>query len=234
MGGHDDMAAAQQRIGRQDLLAVTLALIAGYIDAYAFINYKAFSSFMSGNTTQTGLQAGEGNFAVAWHNLFPIPAFVVGVFAGTLLLHARLGQPTRWLFAAVAALLAAALLGVRLGPLPDWCAVVLLAVAMGTMNVTVTRVGAQAVALGYVTGSLNNLAQHLALAVRHAPVPQSQGAWDTHGRRAALLASVWVGFLIGAVLGGAATPRFAAWTLLLPTVSLVALAVFDRATSSDT
>ncbi len=227
------MTAAQRSIGRQDLLAASLALVAGYIDAYAFINYKVFSSFMSGNTTQTGLQAGEGNLAVAGHNLLPIPAFVAGVFAGTLLLHSRRPQPTRWLFAAVAALLAAALLGARLGPLPGWCGVVFLAVAMGVMNVTVTKVGAQAVALGYVTGSLNNLAQHLALAVRRLPVPQSQGPWDTHGRRVALLATVWVGFLGGALLGGAVAAPLAAWALLPPAVFLAGLAAFDRTTSGD-
>ena len=41
-------------------LAAILALIAGYVDAYTFLNYQVYGSFMSGNTTQTGLQAGQG------------------------------------------------------------------------------------------------------------------------------------------------------------------------------
>jgi len=45
---------------------------------------------------------------------------------------------------------------------------------MGIMNTTVTRVGQQSVSLAYVTGSLNNLAQHLALALKRVPVPQSR------------------------------------------------------------
>lgn len=213
---------------RQEGLAAVLALISGYIDAYAFVNYKVFASFMSGNTTQTGLNAGEGHVVVSGHNLLPIPAFVVGVFAGTLLLQSGLRRATRWLFASVAGLLALAWGTASLGMGASWVAIVLLSVAMGVMNVTLTKVGAQAVSLGYVTGGLNNLAQHLALAARRAPVPQSQGPWDTHGRRVAVLAGVWAGFLVGALLGGVATPRYAAWALLLPFLILVALTLFDR------
>ena len=70
--------------------------------------------------------------------------------------------------------------------------------------VPIARVGGQPVSLAFITGDLNNLAQHLALAVKRAPVPQSQGPWDTHGRRAAMLASLWTSFLVGALMAGAA------------------------------
>jgi uncharacterized membrane protein YoaK (UPF0700 family) len=39
-------------------------------------------------------------------------------------------------------------------------------------------------------------------------------------------------FLAGASLSGAATPRFGAWVLLLPTLVLSALAAFDRTGSA--
>jgi uncharacterized membrane protein YoaK (UPF0700 family) len=51
----------------------------------------------------------------------------------------------------------------------------------------------------------------------------AQGSWDTHRRRAFWLAGMWGAFFSGAALAGAATPRFASWTLLFPTVSLLAL-----------
>jgi uncharacterized membrane protein YoaK (UPF0700 family) len=57
----------------QEALGAVLALIAGYVDAYTFLNYQVYGSFMSGNTTQTGLHAGQGGFAVAGYNLLPIP-----------------------------------------------------------------------------------------------------------------------------------------------------------------
>jgi uncharacterized membrane protein YoaK (UPF0700 family) len=199
-------------------------VIAGYIDSYVFLNYKVYGSFMSGNTTQTGLQTGQGRFAEAGLDLLPIPLFVVGVFVGTLLVHSRLRCQLSWLFGLVAALLAIAMLAVDPGPLSGWFGIVTLSLSMGIMNTTVTRVGEQSVSLGYVTGSLNNLAQHLALALKGMPVPHGQGPWDTHGRRATLLAGIWAAFLCGALLAAAAMPRLAVWTLLPPILILLALA----------
>ena len=76
------------------LLAV-LALIAGYVDAYTFLNYQVYGSFMSGNTTQTGLNAGEGDLAGAGYNFLPIPIFVAGVFVGTFLVYSCLANRLR-------------------------------------------------------------------------------------------------------------------------------------------
>jgi uncharacterized membrane protein YoaK (UPF0700 family) len=149
---------------------------------------------------------------------------VAGVFAGTLIWHSALAQRSRWLFALVAGLLALGLAAVAPGPLPGWFGIVVLSLAMGIMNTTVTRVGEQQVSLGYVTGTLNNLAQHLALAVKGAPLSHAEGPHDTHLRRA----GIWTAFVIGALLAGAATPNFAAWSLLLPIVILSVLAVSGR------
>ena len=54
-----------------------------------------------------------------------------------------------------------------------------------------------------------------------------------HGRRAFLLLGIWASFLIGALLGGAATSRFGVWVLLLPLLILLALAVFSRPQSAN-
>jgi len=89
------------------------------------------------------------------------------------------------------------------------------------------------VSLGFVTGDLNSLAQHLAMGIKRAPVPQAQGSWDTHWRRAALLTGLWAAFLIGAVLGAALASRIAVWTLLLPALMLLVFAPFERARISD-
>ena len=69
------------------------------------------------------------------------------------------------------------------------------------------------VSLTFVTGTLSRVGSHLALAVRRAPLTDSQGPWDTHLRRALILARVWAGFIAGAIFAGAATPRFGAWVL---------------------
>jgi uncharacterized membrane protein YoaK (UPF0700 family) len=60
-----------------------------------------------------------------------------------------------------------------------------------------------------------------------APLADAQGPWDTHLRRAGLLASIWAGFLTGAVLSAAAIWYFGAWVLLAPLLILLALALFS-------
>jgi len=212
----------------QEALAAILALIAGYVDAYTFLNYQVYGSFMSGNTTQTGLHAGQGGFAVAAYNFLPIPLFVAGVFSGALIWHSGLAQRSRLIFGLVAGLLALGLAAAAPGPLPGWFGIMVLSLAMGIMNTSVTRVGDQSVSLGYVSGTLNNLAQHLALAVKGVPLSHAEGPHDTHLRRAGLLAGIWAAFVIGALLAGAATPNFAAWSLLLPIVILSVLAIVGR------
>src|SRR6266566_1873884 len=200
-------AATSAQVSTQgdETLAAALAMIAGYVDAYGYLTFKTYVSFMSGNTTQTGFLTGQGDFAAAMPSLLAIVSFVIGVFTGTSLTYSGTHRSWRVRFAVVAALL-----------------------AMGIMNTALSHVGAQPMSLTFVTGTLTRMGTHLALAVTRAPLPDAQGPWDTHARRALLLLGVWAGFLTGAMLGGAAIPRFGVWVLLPPLVTLLALAVFGR------
>jgi uncharacterized membrane protein YoaK (UPF0700 family) len=101
--------------------------------------------------------------------------------------------------------------------------IAILSLSMGMMNTTLSRVGGEPVSLTFVTGDLNRIGSHLALAVARAPLPDIQGPWDSHLRRAGLLASVWAGFLAGAALSGAATSYFGVQALLPPVLILLAL-----------
>lgn len=215
---------AQVTARQQGRRAALLALIAGYVDAYAFVKYRLYVSFMSGNTTQTASQGGQAQFADAGHSLFPIPCFVIGVFVGTILANAHLRHPSRVVLGVVAAMLVIGIGAGLLPTFPNWVSIMLLSLAMGTMSTTITRVGEQAVSVSYVTGSLTNMMQHVALAVRNVPLPRPQGSWDTHRWRAGLLASIWAAFFTGALVAGAALPRFGGWTLVAPIVMLTALA----------
>jgi uncharacterized membrane protein YoaK (UPF0700 family) len=95
---------------------------------------------------------------------------------------------------------------------------------MGILNTSLNHVGGQAVSLGFVTGDLNSLAQQLAGGYLHEPVKHAQNSWDTHWRRAALLACVWSSFFAGTALAGAINTRFTAWILLPPALLLFVLA----------
>ena len=63
-------------------LAICLALIAGYVDAYGVIALGVYVSFMSGNTTQTGSLTGQGKVAAALPSALAIVFFLIGSFAG--------------------------------------------------------------------------------------------------------------------------------------------------------
>ena len=211
-----------------ELLAAALALIAGFVDAYGMITYGVYVSFMSGNTTQTGYQTAEGAFGPASLSALAILFFVVGSFAGTLLVEFAGRYARRVLYCVVAAALAAITGLTQFGMLSGAFAIAAISIAMGVMNNALSRVGAQAVSLTFVTGSLSRVGSSLALALRRAPLRDAQGPWDTHLRRALLLARLWLGFLAGALLSGAVTPRYGASVLLAPALILAVLAAFDR------
>ena len=223
------MSTASDSITRTDCIQViVLALIAGYVDSFTLINFQVFASFMSGNTTESGLHAGQGMLASAAYRLLPVPLFVIGVAISTLLL----AGPRPWricrLWGIVAALLAASATVMLLRPPGGWLCVVLLSFAMGVLNASMTQVGGQTVGLGYVTGDLYNLGRCLGLVVRGDPTLEGQTAWDAYGWRVAILTSVWTAFLLGAVLGGVGILMAGKWVLMAPLAALFMLMVHDR------
>jgi uncharacterized membrane protein YoaK (UPF0700 family) len=208
-------------------LAICLAPIAGYVDAYGLIALGVYVSFMSGNTTQTGSLAGQGSVAAALPSALAIVFFLFGSFGGNWLIHSGLRHSRRLLFGAVSTLLAVIIGVTQLGRLRPAVGIAALSLAMGLMNTTLSHVGPVPVSLTFVTGTLNKLAHHFALSVLRLPVADAQGPWDTHLRRAGLLASIWAGFLTGAVLAAAVISYFGVWVLLAPLISLLALALFS-------
>jgi hypothetical protein len=66
----DQYAASQEAV--EEWLAVGLAMIAGFLDAYGIITYQTYVSFMSGNTTQVGDKIGQGNLRGAAHSAMAI------------------------------------------------------------------------------------------------------------------------------------------------------------------
>ena len=209
--------------------AASLALISGYVDSYTLLKFGVFASFMSGNTTTGGSLTGQSKLAAAGHSLLPIPFFLLGIFVGTLVGQADQRLRLHRLFAMVAALLAIGT-AAAYWAWPGWLSIMILSSAMGILNTSITHVGGQTVSLGFVTGDLNNLAQHAALGIKRTPLPEAQGSWDTRWARAIVLAGIWTAFLGGAILGTALVPRLAAWTLLVPCVMLLAFPLLDRAT----
>lgn len=202
-------------------------MTAGYVDAYSLLNYHVYASFMTGNTTHAGMHIGQNELSPAAHYLLPIGFFCIGIFCATLIADSCPRWRLRPLLAIIAALLSGAIVAAHTGRQTDWVDVALLSGAMGILNTTITRAGGQSISIGYVSGDLNNLVQHVARAVSRAPLPHPTGPRDSHLRRAVILASVWVLFLFGAIAGGAAGLWLRMWALAPAIALLCVLAVVN-------
>ena len=201
-------------------LAALLAMVAGYVDAYGYLTYGTFLSFMSGNTTVSGYRLGQRDLALAAPSLIAIAGFVIGAATGAALTHALGRQARRLVFVLVAAVLSVAIILARLTPSTHLFQIAIVSLAMGIMNSSVSRVGAESVSLTFVTGTLSRIGSHLALAWERAPLADAADPRDTHARRAGRLTALWSAFLIGALLASVTTPHFAVWTLVPPVAVL--------------
>jgi uncharacterized membrane protein YoaK (UPF0700 family) len=207
--------------------ATCLALVAGYVDGYALRVYGNYVSYMSGNTTLAGLNAGQGHLIAAVSPGFAIAGFLGGSFAGNWFAHSEIRSSQRLSFATAAILLASFIVLSLHTALSPIAATPILSFAMGMINPAVSRIGSEPVSLTFVTGTLNKIASHLALAVRHPRPADAEGPWDTHLYRAFLEASVWTGFLIGAILSGIVAPHFGVLKLVPALVAFTAFALLS-------
>ena len=207
--------------------AILLATIAGYLDGYGLLFLKTYVSFMSGNTTSTGLNTGQGHFHTVWPPAIAIAFFVIGSFSGNLLSQSRLRHSHRIIFGFIATGLAA-VVGLEWAGLQNvYVEIALLSLAMGMTNPALSKIGGESVSLTFVTGTLSRIGGHLAAAAGRKPLNE-QGSADSHLARAGIDASVWCAFLAGAVLSGVAGLNFRTWALLPPFIIMLALGLFSE------
>lgn len=198
-------------------LSLVLSGVAGYVDAIGFIDTGGFFvSFMSGNSTQAGVDILEGGLAASLLPLALVAAFVAGVVTGAII--AGDGRRRAWAVAASASAVAlsACLAAIApTGPARFW----MLAFAMGALNTLYLTDGRARVAITYATGTLVSLGLALASLV----TGRSGSAWV----RPLLL---W-GSLAGGAVIGAAAHRLGSGAALLLAAIVLALAAVGLAAS---
>ena len=212
-------------------LAVSLSVAAGYIDGFGLLVLGTYVSFMSGNTTAAGVRAGQADLSLAVSPAVAIASFLAGSFGGNVVAHSALRQVHRVLFGVVAALLAIALPLGNSGMFNN-LTIAALSFGMGMVNPALSQIGSEAVSLTFVTGTLSRIGNHLALALTKAPVPASEGPWDTHLYRARIGAQLWAAFICGALLSGIVVSFASSLALVPPIVLMVVLALSSRAEPS--
>jgi uncharacterized membrane protein YoaK (UPF0700 family) len=216
-------------------LAVGLAAIAGFVDAYIYVHVTpVFVANMSGNLIHLGVFAGLGDGREAVGSGFALVAFLAGVVGGVLHHDRRLrlvGQVRADALLAIEAMLVLLLpllmvvLDTRFtaaaGP-GDLVLIVIAAFAMGLQATALRRVGEIAVATTYGTGAVVRIGEKIALAARRADRPTN------HRRRVTILvlASVLVSYVVGAMIA-AFVGSSPAW-LLVPGGGLASLAILSR------
>lgn len=210
----------------QKRLAICLALTAGYLDGYGLLVLGTYVSFMSGNTTMAGLRTGQANLIAAVSPAVAIGSFVAGSLVGNLVTHCRLRHAHRVLFGLIAALLVIVLQLGTDGAFKN-LNIAALSFGMGLVNPALSQIGAEAVSLTFMTGTLSRIGSHLALALKRAPVPASEGPWDNHLYRARIDAQLWASFISGAALSGIVMSVAKSFVLLPGIAIMLVLAATD-------
>ncbi len=162
-------------------MAISLAAVAGFIDAHLFLHVTSiFVANMSGNMIRVGIEIGDGGWTTAAGSLAALIAFTVGVIVAIThhdhqLRRGRSVRPDRLLV--VEALLALTLPVLLIWSDVDFSeppgavhgtVIAIGAFAMGIQASALRRVGEIAVATTYGTGTIVRIGEKAALALRRA------------------------------------------------------------------
>jgi uncharacterized membrane protein YoaK (UPF0700 family) len=196
-------------------LAVALSALAGYVDALGFLKLGGyFVSFMSGNSTQLGVDI------ITKGPLLPL-ALIVGFVAGVCLgsvsgyFAARHRRQVVLALVSLLLLVAATLHAVAI----DGAAIGFMALAMGAENTILEEKGGVRFGLTYVTGSLVQMGQRIATAF----LGGERWGWIPY-----LL--LWAGLVSGAIAGAASYGRWGLGSLWLAAGVAVALTLLTLRT----
>jgi uncharacterized membrane protein YoaK (UPF0700 family) len=177
--------------GRALLLAGLLALLAGSVDAIGFLRLgHLFVAFMGGNTTTLSVAVAHGRWREAAQGGALVVLFTAGAAAGGVLDEAT----GRWHVPLILALVAA-LLALAAGGWPA-LPVLLMALAMGALNVAIHRVGPASVGPSYVTGALGKLGEGFGLWVADRAAGRGREGLDW-----AIQGVLWLGLVASTAAG---------------------------------
>ncbi|HZU26385.1 MAG TPA: YoaK family protein [Bryobacteraceae bacterium] len=213
------------------LVSILLTWAAGYVDAVGWLTWQhIYTANMSGNSVGIGISAASADWARAALRAWPVLMYVLGLILCRALVEiaGRRKRPhIAWLTFAIEVGL---LLGVMVREPGAVAGIALLALAMGIQNATLTKFGAMTLHTGFVTGTLVKFAEQFS-AFLFWVFDHGGGlrAWAAQRqfRYSAWLVSVWIAYVIGAVLGAVADHRWAVAALAAPVVLLAGLAAYD-------
>ena len=229
----------QQRSHQHNqLLAGYLASVAGFVNSAGFILLGSFTSHVTGNVGRLADDVAEHRSAAALAAVM-ILAYFGGAFVASMVIESdafRRRVNVYGVLLVVEASLLAAFAGLSYivntnNPHFKDLEGVLLCIAMGLQNSLVTRLSGAVVRTTHLTGVVTDLGieaarwfrlwrhrigrqTHLRLVVGVTTTPEPQI------RQAFLLLTIFIGFIVGSVLGAVCTLHWFEAAFLIPTVAL--------------
>jgi uncharacterized membrane protein YoaK (UPF0700 family) len=188
----------------KDLLLLTWT--AGTLDGLSYMSGHVFTANMTGNTVLLGFHAVQGQLGPSLHNVAALCAFVLGCFAGALILDETTPPKTGsnlMLAASIELPLLLAFAGLwlegRRTHSLGYATIALAAVALGIQSVAVKRLKIRGVATTFITGTLTESASET---VRAIIKRRRTGRWPADGSDAAVLAAMFAIYLVAAATAG--------------------------------
>lgn len=176
-----------------------------------------------------GVRLGQFKMGDVWPPLCAILGFLGGSFIATWIASISTSKHIhRILFLLIAVLIACAEASSPHGIEITLVSIALLSFPMGMMNPVLSKVGAEPVSLTFMTGTLNRIGSHLASFVAGKTLSDPIDPSDNHLRRAGIDLSIWLGFLLGAALGGIFVPRLHHLALVPVIVIMLLMALFSK------
>lgn len=205
-------------------LLLVLAFAAGYIDALSYLGLgRVFTANMTGNTVLLGIAFAELDGAAIRRSSLALAGFLAGAATGAWIVE-RDHSDSPWPWSVTLALTLESLLLLAFAAVwylaQDTLAtvttraalIVLSALAMGVQSAAVIRLEITGIATTYLTGTLTNLVSLL--------MGRSYRKSKSF-RHSALLATVWIVYIGGAVVAAVDLPRNLILTLISPAALII-------------
>lgn len=220
---------SSDQIKIQEKLAISLAFIAGYLDAVGIIKWKTYVSFMSGNTTQLGIAFSNTKSVTIITSITVIGCFVLGIYTGTCLSLWKNCKMKTLPFYIVSGILIAYTTASYFYNITIILSIAIIGFSTGIMNTIVTSVGNQNINTDFVTGTLTSLARNTAmLSMTNDKTDKKQ-----YKINAIHLLLLWIGFLSGAFVAPFLPPSLGNLTLGLPGLLVLICGLLLSFTSLD-
>jgi uncharacterized membrane protein YoaK (UPF0700 family) len=204
-------------------LYLALSFVGGYGDAAGFVLARSFTGHATGNLVLGAVATAAGDFPNALGHFSAVAVFLIGVFLGAWVMQLRKPAQLSLVLAPelILIVLAPLILSAHLGGTQAF--VMFASLALGLQNGAFRRVGGIGVHTTYLTGMITSLISSQAEKYSSHLVPPTASASNAKN---ALIAQIWLAFILGAISGAAVTLHFKQWGMF--GISLVLLVVILR------